>query len=113
MERYYTWADVVVCRSGASTLAELSAVGMPAILIPLPTSADDHQRKNAEALSAQKAAIIIEQKDFTAEKLNEVILNLQDNPNLLKNLARSIKLLHKPFAAQSIAKSLLQGDTAR
>ncbi len=112
MERYYTWADVVVCRSGASTLAELSAVGMPAILIPLPTSADDHQRKNAEALSAQKAAIIIEQKDFTAEKLNEVILNLQDNPNLLKNLARSIKLLHKPFAAQGIAKSLMQGDSA-
>lgn len=112
MERYYKWADIVVCRSGASTLAELAAVGMPAILIPLPSSADDHQRKNAEALAAQKAAIIIEQKDFTAEKLNEVLLNLQGNPNLLKNLSRSIKLLHKPFAAQVIAKSLLQGDSA-
>lgn len=113
MERYYTWADIVICRSGASTLAELAAVGVPAILIPLPTSADDHQRKNAEALALQKAAIIIEQKDFTAEKLNELLLNLQANPNLLKNLTRNIKPLHKPFAAQVLAKSLLPGDWAK
>lgn len=111
MEKYYMWAHVAICRSGASTLAELATVGMPAILIPLPTSADDHQRKNAEALAVHNAAIVIEQKDFTAEKLNEVLLNLQGNPSLLKNLSRSIKSLHKPFAAQVIAKSLLQIDS--
>jgi len=107
MENYYTWADIVVCRSGASTIAELAAVGKPAILIPLPTSADDHQRKNAEALASQNAAIIIEQKDFTREKLNETLLDLQKNPTLLMTLSKNISSLHKPFAANVIAKSLL------
>lgn len=113
MEKYYSWAHVAICRSGASTLAELAAVGMPAILIPLPTSADDHQRKNAEALATKKAAIVIEQKDFTVEKLNTVLLDLQGNPDLLKNLAKNIRSLHKPFAAQAIAKSLLPGDSVK
>jgi len=109
MEKYYTWATVVVCRSGASTIAELAAAGMPAILIPLPSSADDHQRKNAEALVSQGAALLVEQKEFTPEKLNEMLLSLQKNPNILMNLSKKIKTFHKPFAAQEIAKSLLEG----
>lgn len=108
MDQFYSWADIVIARSGASTIAELAAVGKPALLIPLPTSADDHQRKNAMVLARAGAAIMIEQKDLTVEKINEVLLDLQRNPHRMSDLAQQIKLLHKPFAAESIAKSLLK-----
>lgn len=107
MDRYYDWADVVICRAGASTLAELSAVGKPAILVPLPSAADDHQRKNAVALSSQNAAIVIEQKDFTPEKLNEVLLGLQNSPDKLVTMAKNVRNLYKPKAAESIASILI------
>ncbi len=54
-------ADLVVCRAGATTLAELTAAGRPSMLIPLPTAADDHQRRNAEVLAAAGAAEVLEQ----------------------------------------------------
>ena len=65
MHREMRAADVVVCRAGATTLAELTAAGRAAILIPLPTATDDHQRRNAEALARQGAARVIEQRDLT------------------------------------------------
>ena len=65
MDREMTAADVVVCRAGATTLAELAAAGKPAVLIPLPTAADDHQRKNAEVLVGAGAAEMIDQKDLS------------------------------------------------
>ncbi len=108
MEQYYSWATVAVCRSGASTIAELAAVGMPSILIPLPTSADDHQRKNAKVLADQGAVILLEQKEFTPEKLNELLLDLQKNRNHLKSLSNNIKSIHQPFAAKVIAQHLLK-----
>ena len=64
-------ADLVVCRAGATTLAELTAAGKPAVLVPLPTAADDHQRKNAEVLAAAGAAEMLEQKQLTGEALAE------------------------------------------
>ncbi len=108
MDKYYQWADLVIARSGASTIAELAATGKPAILVPLPTSADDHQRKNALALLEKNAALLIEQKDFTKEKLNQVLLDLKQNDEKLKVLSQNIKLLHHPLAAESIAKVLLE-----
>ena len=65
MDREMTDADVIVCRAGATTIAELTAAGRAAILIPLPTAADDHQRKNAEVLVDAGAAELVEQKDLT------------------------------------------------
>ena len=62
-------ADLVVCRAGATTLAELTAAGRPAILIPLPTATDDHQRKNAEALARAGAAEVLEQRTLTGALL--------------------------------------------
>jgi UDP-N-acetylglucosamine--N-acetylmuramyl-(pentapeptide) pyrophosphoryl-undecaprenol N-acetylglucosamine transferase len=104
MEKYYAWADVVICRAGASTIAELSAVGKPAILVPLPTAADDHQRKNAMVMTEKKAAILLEQRELTASKLNEIMLNLQKNPEQLSQMAKNAKSMYKPQAAEAIAK---------
>ena len=61
-------ADLVICRAGATTLAELTAAGTPAVLVPLPTAADDHQRRNAEVLAAAGAAELLEQSEMTGER---------------------------------------------
>lgn len=106
MEKHYQWCDLVICRAGASTIAELCAVGRPAILVPLPTAADDHQRKNAMAMVEKRAAILLEQKDLTSEKINEIILELQKNPEQLQEMAKNAKDLYKPRAAETIAEIL-------
>ena len=62
-------ADLLLCRSGASTVAEITAAGKPAIFIPLPTAADDHQRHNAEALAEGNAARLLPQAELTSERL--------------------------------------------
>lgn len=107
MEKYLDWADLVVCRSGASTLAELAAVGKPAILIPLPHAADDHQLKNARAFEAAGAAVVLEQKNANSQTLNQRVENLRANPMELKKMSLNAKKLHKTQAAEAIAKSLL------
>ena len=66
-----TAADLVICRSGASTLAELAAAGRPAVLIPFPAATDDHQRKNAKVLADAGAAVLIDEKDLSPESLGE------------------------------------------
>lgn len=108
MDRYYSWADIIVCRSGASTIAELCAVGRPAILIPLPTAADDHQTKNALAMVEKGAAIVIEQKDLTPARLGEVLLQLQREPEKLAAMARNAKSMYQPRAAETMAELLIQ-----
>ena len=80
MDREMKAADLVVCRAGATTIAELTAAGRPALLVPLPTAADDHQRKNAEVLAAAGAAEMIEQKDLTGALLAERIAALVGDP---------------------------------
>lgn len=107
MDKHYEWAHLVICRSGASTIAELSAVGMPSILVPLPTAADDHQKKNAQVLVDKGAAIMIEQKDLTPELLNKIILELKSQPEQLKAMSLKAKALYKPKAAETIARRLL------
>ena len=79
MDREMKSADLVVCRAGATTLAELTAAGRPSILIPLPTATDDHQRRNAEALVAQGAARMIEQRELTGDRLAAEIETLADD----------------------------------
>jgi len=76
MEREVAAADLVVCRAGATTLAELTAAGRASILVPLPTATDDHQRKNAEVLDRAGAAEVIEQKNLTGDVLAARILAL-------------------------------------
>jgi UDP-N-acetylglucosamine--N-acetylmuramyl-(pentapeptide) pyrophosphoryl-undecaprenol N-acetylglucosamine transferase len=107
MDKYYDWADIVICRSGASTVAELAAVGKPAVLVPLPTSADDHQKKNAQAVVASGAAIMMEQSQLNPKSLNQIIIEFQKNPERLKKMSEKMKSLHQPRAADVIAKDIL------
>lgn len=108
MNKYYDWADLVICRSGASTVAELAAVGKPAILVPLPTSADDHQKKNAQSVADKGGAVLVEQNQMNAQMLNQLILSLQKDPNKLKNMSEKMKSLHNFQAADVIAKDILK-----
>jgi UDP-N-acetylglucosamine--N-acetylmuramyl-(pentapeptide) pyrophosphoryl-undecaprenol N-acetylglucosamine transferase len=112
MEKYYQWADLVICRAGASTVAELAACGRPAVLIPLPWAADDHQLKNAQSLVAHEAGVLLEQKDLNAESLLEIILSLKNDSTKRQKMMVNLKKFHKPRAADRIAEYLLETGEA-
>jgi UDP-N-acetylglucosamine--N-acetylmuramyl-(pentapeptide) pyrophosphoryl-undecaprenol N-acetylglucosamine transferase len=92
-------ADLIICRAGATTSAELVAAGKAAIMIPFPLAADDHQRRNAEALQAAGAARMILQKDLTGEKLAQEILTLSSNPNAIPQMENASRSLARRDAA--------------
>ena len=73
MASAFAGADLIVCRSGASTVAEIAAAGKPAIFVPLPTAADDHQRRNAETLAARDAALVIHESELTPARFVEAV----------------------------------------
>jgi len=102
MGRQLGQADVVVCRAGATTLAEITAAGKAAILIPLPTAADDHQRKNAAALAADGAAEVVLQRDLTGAVLADRIASLAHDRERRQRMAVAARRLAKPDAARVI-----------
>ncbi|MGH8193144.1 MAG: undecaprenyldiphospho-muramoylpentapeptide beta-N-acetylglucosaminyltransferase [Woeseiaceae bacterium] len=107
MAAAYAWADLVVCRAGALTVAELSAVGLPAIFVPYPAAVDDHQTANAQPLAAAGAAAIMQEKDLNDESLGGLLLHwLASRENLC---ARAIKArtLAQPDALRNIASLCL------
>jgi UDP-N-acetylglucosamine--N-acetylmuramyl-(pentapeptide) pyrophosphoryl-undecaprenol N-acetylglucosamine transferase len=106
MQNKYAWADLVVCRAGTGTLSEIAATGKPALLIPLPFAADDHQRKNAEAFVEKEAAVMIEQKNLTAETLQQALRQFRDKPALRKKLGQNAFQLHISNSAEKIADHL-------
>lgn len=110
MDQRYKWADVVIARAGISTVAELAAVGRTAILIPLPTAADNHQQHNAEILVAEQAAIMILQRDFTAQSCKATLLDLLNFPEKIDQFAKNIQKFHRPRAAQQLAQYLLEAS---
>jgi len=93
-------ADLVICRAGATTCAEIAAAGKAAIMVPLPTAADDHQRKNAEALSSEGAARMILQKDLSGELLAREIVSLIENPDRISEMENAARKLARRDAAQ-------------
>jgi UDP-N-acetylglucosamine--N-acetylmuramyl-(pentapeptide) pyrophosphoryl-undecaprenol N-acetylglucosamine transferase len=107
MEREVKAASLIVSRAGATTLAELTAAGRPALLIPLPTAADDHQRKNAELLKAAGAAEVIEQTALTGELLASRILALTGDPARLAAMSAASRRLARPDAARLIVDRAL------
>lgn len=105
MAAAYGWADLVVCRAGALTLAELAAAGLGAVLVPYPYAVDDHQRHNAEYLvSAGAARLLVEGPDFTAEltRVLDELINKGGREQLLA-MARSARSLALPDAAARVA----------
>lgn len=105
--RTYAAADLVVARSGAMSLAELAAWGLPAILIPLPTAAADHQLHNARALAESGAAVLLEQGSATGQRLVAEVGWLLGNPARMADIARAILARARPLAAQEIAAKAL------
>lgn len=103
MAAQYAAADLVVCRAGASTLAELAIVGRPSLLIPLPTAADDHQTKNAESFAQAGAAIMLKQKDLDAAKLCAQIQALMSDPAARTAMSEAARRLGDADAARKIA----------
>lgn len=101
MASMYAWCDVAVCRAGAMTVAELACAGVPAILVPFPFAVDDHQTTNAEFLSAQGAAWLIQQKDLDAEKLAAMLGAL--TRQRLADMSARAKALAKPEATRTVA----------
>jgi UDP-N-acetylglucosamine--N-acetylmuramyl-(pentapeptide) pyrophosphoryl-undecaprenol N-acetylglucosamine transferase len=93
--------DLVICRAGATTSAELVAAGKAAIMIPFPFAADDHQRKNAEALQAAGAARMILQQDLTGERLAEELTRLVTAPEELTRMEESSRRLARGDAAKA------------
>ena len=106
MDYAYALADVLITRAGAGTISELALLGKPAILVPSPNVAEDHQTKNVMALVDKKASILVKDKD-AIETLAEVALELLNNEEKKKQLGENIKKLAKPNAADVIAKSIL------
>jgi UDP-N-acetylglucosamine--N-acetylmuramyl-(pentapeptide) pyrophosphoryl-undecaprenol N-acetylglucosamine transferase len=106
MARRYAEADLVICRAGAVTIAELSAGGMASILVPFPHAVDDHQTANARFLAEKGAAILVPQREMTAEKLASLIGSL-DRPKLL-DMATKARALGKPDAAALVARRCME-----
>lgn len=94
--------DLIICRAGATTAAEITALGVPAIMIPSPYVAHNHQYYNANVLKEQKAAFMIEEKELTTEKLNCQIDMIMKNPALQKQMRQEMKRLGFPKASDDI-----------
>jgi UDP-N-acetylglucosamine--N-acetylmuramyl-(pentapeptide) pyrophosphoryl-undecaprenol N-acetylglucosamine transferase len=96
-------ADLVLCRSGASTVAEITAAGKPAIFVPLPTAADDHQRHNAEVLASGNAARLLPQAELSAQRLVAEVSSLLSDRTLLASMSEAARGFSRPDAAAKIA----------
>jgi UDP-N-acetylglucosamine--N-acetylmuramyl-(pentapeptide) pyrophosphoryl-undecaprenol N-acetylglucosamine transferase len=103
MPAAFARADLVVCRSGASTVAEIAAAGKPAVFVPFPRAADDHQRVNAEALARHGAAVVVEESKLEGVWLAETIAALLQDPQRLRQMSQSARELAHPNAAKDIA----------
>lgn len=108
MAAAYAWADVVVCRSGASTLAELCAAGLGSVLVPFPQAVDDHQTRNAEYLVEHDAAVLLKQGEDLAPRLRDVLRALATDPARRLSMAMAARMLAKPDAAERIADVILE-----
>lgn len=103
----YAWADLVVCRAGALTLAELCAVGVGSVLVPFPQAVDDHQTRNAEYLVERGAAVLLKQGDDLAARLQPVLAELSADAGKRLSMARAARALARPDAAQRVADAVL------
>ena len=107
MAEAYAWADLVVCRAGALTVAEISAAGLPAIFVPFPAAVDDHQTENARPMVEAGAALIVQQKDLSGESLAEILENWLASRDALVARAASARTLARPDALQRITAHCL------
>lgn len=108
MDLAYALADLVLCRSGASTIAELTACGLPSILVPYPYAAADEQTANAAALTQAGAAVLVPDAELTAERLLEVAGPLLTDSKACSEMGAAARALGRPDAASAVARLLLE-----
>ncbi|MGN2249038.1 undecaprenyldiphospho-muramoylpentapeptide beta-N-acetylglucosaminyltransferase [Frateuria sp. GZRe14] len=108
MAAAYGWADLAVCRAGALTIAELTAAGLGAVLVPFPYAVDDHQTGNAQALVEAGAAELIQERDLDVEKLAQRLAALLADRRQLTAMAEAARTQAKPDAAATIARACLE-----
>jgi len=101
MADMYAWADFVICRAGALTVAEVSAAGIGSMMVPFPFAVDDHQTTNAAYLAEAGAAMLVQQKELSAEKLAGILRELSREKCL--DMARKARALGKPEATANVA----------
>jgi UDP-N-acetylglucosamine--N-acetylmuramyl-(pentapeptide) pyrophosphoryl-undecaprenol N-acetylglucosamine transferase len=104
MPAFFSQATLLVCRSGASTVAEMTSAGKPAIFVPFPRAADDHQKRNAESLERAGAALMLEQSQLTGESLIQTVTSLFADPPRLKAMGEAARRMSHPDAAREIAE---------
>ena len=103
----YAWADIVLCRSGASTVAELCAAALPSILIPFPSAIHDHQNKNAEVLEQNGAAIRIQESELLSKDIAKIIIDLFKDREKLIAMSKAARKLAPLGAAKNVSNVLL------
>jgi UDP-N-acetylglucosamine--N-acetylmuramyl-(pentapeptide) pyrophosphoryl-undecaprenol N-acetylglucosamine transferase len=105
MAAAYAWADLVVCRSGALTISELAAAGLPAVLVPFPAAVDDHQTANARYLVSAGAAVLIADRELTPARLAAELRRLGADRAALLAMAERARALARPHAAEALAEA--------
>jgi len=108
MAEAYAWADLVICRAGALTVAELSAAGVPAIFVPFPSAVDDHQTANAQPMADAGAATVVQQSELSDESLAGVLKSWLGSRDALLERARKSRLLARPDALSRITSLCLE-----
>ena len=108
MAEVYGWADIVICRAGALTIAELATTGIASILIPFPYAVDDHQTSNANYLANEGAAVLIQEAQLNAEKIKDLLLKWYQAPEQLLQMAVKARSLAKPAATNDAARLCLE-----
>jgi UDP-N-acetylglucosamine--N-acetylmuramyl-(pentapeptide) pyrophosphoryl-undecaprenol N-acetylglucosamine transferase len=110
MAKQYAKADLVICRAGALTIAELAVAGVASLLIPFPFAVDDHQTNNARFLSEQGAAVLLAQKELSAETLAQLLREM--NREKLLAMAQAARRMAKPEATQAVVNVCIEMATA-
>ena len=107
MKEAYEWCDIIICRGGAITISELMVFGVPAIIVPYPYAADDHQMKNSRYLESKEAAIVIDQENFTENYLAKILKSMIENSKIRKTLSENIFSLNKKNITRNICNLIL------
>ncbi|WAS97356.1 undecaprenyldiphospho-muramoylpentapeptide beta-N-acetylglucosaminyltransferase [Nannocystis punicea] len=102
----YAWCDLVLCRAGATSLSELTAVGKPAVLVPFPHATDNHQEWNARALVDAGGAVLLRESEWTPEALTAALAGLLQSPERLQTMSNAMRTAARPEAARTIVDAM-------
>ncbi len=108
MAEAYRWCDLLICRAGASTIAEVLTLGVPAIFVPFPAAADDHQRANARTIVEAGAGVMIDDDELTTDRARNLVTGFVNNPTALENIAAAARKMARPDAGRHIAESIVE-----